>query len=254
MKEINLTSEQISAIKRSVDLGRILQDEHPEALNLYRGGKTLEEITHQLNLREKYSVSKRVAISSLSYALRGYRGTEEPVEYKGLTCEEELNQLEGEHKINGLNKGRSKSYETRKKNNLGIFSLSPDELSTNGRKGGKKGGKIVVEKRLGAHALTHEEHQEAGRKSVISQGKKPFLERIETEAFVQLGELEYAYRLSRSPFYQYSKGGSGSCKGKPNWSLITGTINRIYHNGEEVRTPTTISVCVNKKIREQGFV
>jgi DNA-directed RNA polymerase subunit H (RpoH/RPB5) len=245
-----LKPEQISAIKRSSAIGRDLQVAHPKIIDMYREGKTLEEIADELDISLSYGVNERISITSVGHALRGYDGYFGGTSYIGLGEETELDRLEEDHKLKGLDKGYLKGIETMRRNTLGIFGLTKKQLSEQGRVGGKKGGKTTLDKNLGIHSLSYEERQKVGYTAVISQGKLPWIKREETPELTRFGELEFAYILWQTPEYRHK---CGKANGKPHWNLITKRINEIYHMGQEVRTLNVVKVALNKSIREGRF-
>lgn len=64
-----LTPAQYFAWKKSEEIGTKLAEEHPEIRGLYENSWTLERIANEFDVENNYNASKRVAITSLSYAL-----------------------------------------------------------------------------------------------------------------------------------------------------------------------------------------
>jgi len=245
--ETELRPDQIAAIKRSVLVGQKLQLTHPEILDMYRNGETLEEIANDLDIVSTHNVSKRIAITSVSHALRGYDGFFEGESYSGLADKSELDRLAYERQIGTLRDNQKKSDETRKRKCVGIYGLTKDQLSSQGRKGGKKGGRTVADRKIGIHALTYEQRQQIGYNIAISQGKLPWIKREENPNYTKFGELEFGYGLTQLLKYQYQ---TGRNKGRPHWKLIAERINEIYHDNECIRTPEAVRTTINKVIRE----
>lgn len=194
-----LSPQQITAIRKGVELGRILRDEHPEIKELYKlQGLSLTKISEELQIELEYGTSFRVAVSGVWYSLIGHKRGFKIEPYEGLIIdEEELRQLGQDHKV--------KNY----------YML--------GKKLGEKHGQRTYEERRGIHALTSKEKSAIARQSAIARGVTPYKE----------GELRDAYTLSQNPHYQYS---DGKHKGKPIWQKIMDYINANNHNGEPVRT------------------
>lgn len=89
----------LSAIRTSIELGFKLRFEHPEIREMYRNDMSYSDIAKRLNITELYEVSERVAIVSLSYAIRGCKGGLRIPAYCGLIEDEaELEKLCQSHK------------------------------------------------------------------------------------------------------------------------------------------------------------
>src|SRR3989338_7003623 len=117
---MKILDDQIGAIKRSVILGRTLQEEHPELVDLYRNGKSLTEISDELEICVVYNVSESVSRNAISLALIGYGGAWVFESYTGILKEDEVKLLGEEHKSqNGKEKRKedsSKGYQSFLKN------------------------------------------------------------------------------------------------------------------------------------------
>lgn len=219
-----LTPEQITAIKLSIELGKILRDEHPEIKNLYTiQNLSQPDIAKKLNVQEEYLiVGDNVAARGVGKALTGHRGGFGIEPYTGLiTNEEELRQLKLEHIMKYSRQTIQREYEE----GIGIFALSTEERRAAGRKGAEKGavkgGKKTYEEGKGVHALSMEEKIEAGRKGAIARGLYPY----------SSAEIFEAYKLSSDPKYQNKKGRNRG----PMWQKIMEYLNLTYHGGEPVR-------------------
>jgi len=227
-----LTKKQITAIKRSINLGRILQNDFPEIAGLYRKGTFLPQIAEILNIQIKYEVSENVANEGVRRAIVGYKGDSKIENYIGLIPDKESKRIGIEHKVST---GRKLHKEK-----MGIHGKTTEQKKEDGKKGGRKS----YEKKLGVHALTteqlrglgHKLHQEKrgihaktpeqmsedGRKSAIARGLTPWTDE----------EKEFAYQLSLNPDYHYGSKVSGK--------LISSELNIKYHDGNEIRVSSSV--------------
>ena len=64
-----LTLSRYFAWQKSVEIGTKLAEEHPEIREQYGNSWTLERIAKELDVKSNYDASRRVAITSISYAL-----------------------------------------------------------------------------------------------------------------------------------------------------------------------------------------
>ena len=146
-----LSSEQIGAIKRSIEIGSLLVNDHPEIAKLYRDGMTYSGIAESLDVKGKYGASDKVAVTSIYYAIKGHAGGFGTESYDGLISDlDELAGLEHEHRANG------------------------------GRKAAELG--------LGIHAQTPEQKSEYGRIATLARGQTPWGE--EETGYAHLLSLE----------------------------------------------------------------
>ncbi len=114
-----MAPEQISAIKRSIEIGRQLVNYHPEIAKLYRDGMTYSGIAESLDVKGKYGASDKVARTSIHRAITGHAGGFKIEPYDGLISDlDELAGLEHEHRANG---GR-KTAEL----GLGVHAINPE--------------------------------------------------------------------------------------------------------------------------------
>lgn len=162
-----LDERQIAALKKGILLGGIIQKELPEIAEDYRRGMHLSDIVRVRELMSKYSIpSERVAINSVFYALKGYDGrftTFGLEEFSGLMTTEELESL---GKVHNIEHGRRMGKLTGKSNyekELGIGSLTKEELSKFGSIGGKIGDEVNRRQGSGIYGLTKEQRSEAGK-------------------------------------------------------------------------------------------
>ena len=150
----NKTPEQVGAISRGIKLGRTLQRDHPEIADLYRAGLTATEISEELGIELKYSVSVNVARTGICMAYAGHNGGFNLDAYEGLIPDvEEREKLAREHLQEG---GRKLHVEGK-----GIHGRSDEERSEAGHKGGRK----TYEEGMGIHGMSDEERREIGLKS-----------------------------------------------------------------------------------------
>ncbi|MEK6846538.1 MAG: hypothetical protein AABY16_00015 [Nanoarchaeota archaeon] len=268
----DLTPQQIRAIEIAIKLGRTLQQNHPEIVDLYRQGFFLPQIVEQLDIVSEYRVTENVALSGVGYAISGNNSLFGKIFYDGLIPEEERKELETEHKFEWGKIIGSRTYEQRK----GVHARTKEEMIKHGRMGGKIGGSKSYGEGKGVHGMTTEQKEEASSKGgQISylEGKgvhgmtteqrqeiahklheqRKGIHALTTEERQQRGRLasisrgetpwseeekREAYRLYLSPDYRYQ---TGNYKGKPMIEKILGTLNKKYHGGNPVRKKSTIN-------------
>tara|TARA_Y100000310_G_scaffold323165_1_gene383170 strand:- start:7279 stop:8166 length:888 start_codon:yes stop_codon:yes gene_type:complete len=279
VQDQDLSSKQVAAIKLGIELGRTLQEEHPEIAEMYRGGKSQLQIARELGISETYGVSERIASAAIHKTLNGHNGNFRYPEYPGLITDElELEKLAQEHiRENGKVRGDNNRIEQK-----GIFAQTIEERRELGRTSGlknyanktgyhgrtkeqrikdaRKGGRTAVRlgvgvcaisteekrrnglrlyrERIGIHGLSREEKARAARKSVISRGQTPFVERQFYETHCNYSELEVAYMMGQSLPYR-----RGSTK---NLKKISAELNNIFHNGENIRRPSSLATALCK--------
>ena len=146
-----LSNEQFGAIRRSIKLGRTLQEDHPEIAVIYEY-YSQRDIPKMLDIQSKYGVGDNVALSGVFYSINGHEEGFGVESYVGLiTDEEELKRLMEGSKVAGSLKG----YEN------GLANRTTEQMSEDSQKGGRK----VYEQGIGIHAQTLEEKREIGLKS-----------------------------------------------------------------------------------------
>ena len=220
MEKQGLTPKQITAVKRSIELGRTLQSEHPEIAEIYRNGCSLSETVEELNIMSEYDVGYGVAMSGVRYALAGHRCGFRVKSYDGFLSLEEIARLGREH----MSMAGLELY----KEGRGVHGRTKEEMSADSRKGGKISGRKAYEERKGVHAMTEEERREVGRMSAIARGLIPWSEEEKREA----------YKLSTLPDYRH---GSNTKNGK-----IARELNMKYHDGRNVRNTNSISIIIRR--------
>jgi hypothetical protein len=224
-----MAPEQISAIKRSIEIGSLLVNDHPEIAKLYRDGMTHSGIAENLDVKGKYDISSdKVAVISIYRAITGHADGFKIEPYDGLISDlDELAGLEHEHRANG---GR-KTAEL----GLGVHAINPETGLSYRAEGGRK----ATELGSGAHGINPETGEryvvEGGRIGGRIGGRKTALARGQT--LWREEETERAYLLSLEPEYQHQK---GRWKGKGDYKTIAQVLNDDYHNGEDVRSPGTV--------------
>src|SRR3989344_4539339 len=103
----SLSPEQIAAIKRSSDLGRTLQHDHPEIARLWREGYTLRRIVEELDIPSNYQVNDGIALTGVHNAIKGYSYGPRVANYVGLIDDKERTEIGKDH----LQKARLKTVE-----------------------------------------------------------------------------------------------------------------------------------------------
>jgi hypothetical protein len=218
----DLTPQQVWAIKKSLQIGEELIKNNPEIADMYRSGHSQAEIVENLSLAKKYSISDIIARVSVSNALRGYEGHLEEIldhNYEGLLGNDELDIIKQEHNIYGGEKGGKASLQKRRDNRIGIHGLSTEQLSENGKRGGKK----CYQDNIGIHSLTKQEIIQNSRKGTAALGFVNWMHE----------EQNYLMSIASDGQYQHQK---GRHKGKPDYIKITEELNKVFHEGESIRT------------------
>ena len=193
----NLSPRQFSAIKRGIDFGRILVEEHPEIADFYREGISQEKIAEMLDLKSKYGNSNSVTRTGVIKSLSGHEGGFGSSEFEGLIPDsEERSRLSLEHKV-------------------------------------EQGFKTLREK-TGVFGRTSEKRTEDAIKSVISRGQTPWKKQgdhLGNEIYCAIDELDYAHHLAQQPEFQEN----GKMK-RNKVKQIAIELNKLYHQGESIRT------------------
>lgn len=244
----NQYDSQIRAIKMTATLGRRLQLDHPEIVSMIRLGKGEKEIAKDLDIARQYGVSFNIARLAVGKALRGNNAV---VIYSGLMDLDDLESimldqksargerlvrekkgwfaLTDEQKKRIARKSGKKSYRLKR----GFFALTREEREEIGRAVGLENVRL----NRGIMAQTREQKRELGINLALSQGKEPWVEEKETEDYGNISEIDCMLLLYSSSAYTYQK---GPAIGKPNLSLIAQELNRVYHNGQRVRTDRAV--------------
>lgn len=137
------TPEQMAAIIYSIRLGRQLQQDFPEFGDEYRKGRSTGEIIQSHRLTEVYSASDSVLSAALYFALTGHDGSyaeEEP--YGGLIQKRD----EYEAARDGIRTRVSGKWGRKSADEgTGAHSLTREELQEAGRRGREKGGRSIAD-------------------------------------------------------------------------------------------------------------
>lgn len=117
--------------------------------------------------------------------------------------------------------------------------------------GGRIGGTNSYLGRVGVHARTKEQMTADARKSVRARGQVPYVPRIELNTLTHLSELHFAHLLSLHPEYRRWQNGRGK-GGYINTEKIAQELNDRFHDGETIRTGSSLSVALlrYRKARE----
>jgi hypothetical protein len=219
-----LSRSQAAAIGISAALGRTLQAEYSDILELYRAGETLAGIEERYSIAARHDVSKDTAIIALTAALRGHKGGFRVPAYGGLADKAELDDL------------------ARRRSSENLRNIAP-ELRT---EVARENGTALYERRAGLFSSTRSELQEFARRAAIARGLTPWIPQAEGRP----SELDFAYTLFQSQLYRHPPGSISP--GKPNWGLIADHVNKVYHNGASVRTKNSLSKAIARKLNQDS--
>lgn len=217
----------------SIEIGRRLQEERPEILDMLRQGNFLMEIAEKVGITNK--VTRSIAKTAICYALRGYSGRFGSKGYRGLARIDELDRIRTARQSEMGRVNGSKCI----KNKIGIFSLdqkTKDMIN-------KLGGIRSYEKGVGIHSMKHEERVNVGRMSVAARGET--LWKGSTKR--RCSEIEFVIRMRNDPENLRAVG--EAMPGHPNWRLIADKVNREYHSGKPVRTPGSVYTQIYRHAR-----
>ena len=228
-----MSSEQIGAIRHSIEIGKRLIIDHPEIAEWYRDGMSHSGIAESLDVKGNYGIlNDKVAESSIYRAITGHAGGFETEPYNGLIQNlDELAELKHKHRAEG---GR-KAVELGK----GAHGTNPET----GERYVVEGGRKLAAEGKGAHGYNPETGLryavENGRKAILAKGQTPWGKE----------ETEYSHLLSLDPEFQHQK---GSWKGKSDYKTIAQVLNEDYHNREEVRSAGAVKINLSKYIKTLG--
>jgi hypothetical protein len=244
--------ERQAAIKRSISLGRQLNQDHPELLTMYRSGSTLNQISEKLELCAVYNVTPEVARGAVSHALRGHKGQNNLPAYAGLASPEELDRLTAEHKLQGflradLPKHMDSAQATARSRGVAIYGIPKERLRKLGRAGGGISGKHNLDRKIGIFSLKGEELSEVSRMGVIASGKTPWMQ----GDLNRPSELDFALMLSEMLEYRHQ---GDKSEGRPNWRLIAETVNQGYHQGRGIRTVGAVIAACHKMKQKDASI
>ena len=91
----DLSPDQYSAIRRTIELGRTLTKERPEIAELYRKGNSLPTIMEELDIQSNYNVGENVAFNGVYRAITGHGGGFGLNSYEGLIPNPEEREILG---------------------------------------------------------------------------------------------------------------------------------------------------------------
>lgn len=130
---VDISPNQMSAIKLGISLGKKIQADFPEIGIFYKEGFTLSMLISRFNLTSYLGVKLKVAETAIYRALKGYDGGLKFLKvksYAGLLSDEELIFYGKEHnRISGVEVGK-KLFEQKK----GIFALTKEQMNEVRRK------------------------------------------------------------------------------------------------------------------------
>ncbi len=230
MKENDLSNGQFGAIKRSINLGRILQRDHPEIVDIY-GYHPQAQIPEMIDIQSRYDVSDNVAVSGVRFAVTGHNGGFGVEAYDGLITDEEESEWIGrEHMVQSGRKGGKIGgkiggniiYVKR----IGVHGRTVEQMIEDGHKGGCR----AYELRIGIHGRSADQMRDDSLKATIARGQTTWTDE----------EKEFLYQLSLNPDYQHHEDSRYS--GKSDLKLITAELNNIFHKGNEVRNANSVQI------------
>ena len=158
-----LSREQFRAIKRSIELGRTLKEDHPEIAVIY-GYYSQTDISKMLDIQSEYGVRDNVASNGVHYAINGHEEGFGIEGYVGLITDEEEREWIG--RIH-------------------------NEQSC------RKVGRKIYEQGIGIHGRTAEQHSEDVRKATIAKGQTPWSDEEKEFAYMLSQEQEYQHSNGR---------------------------------------------------------
>ncbi|MBI2665729.1 hypothetical protein HYX12_03855 [Candidatus Woesearchaeota archaeon] len=190
-----LSQSQRTAILRNIKLGKIIQEQYPEVLEMYKNSYSPIEIVRELELDSIYRVAVQSAARAVGYALAG---SHFEVCYKGLvTNRRELGKLRRSHAL----RIKSKAGTTAFRQKRGIHQEGIDH-SKNGKDGGSKGGKKAYESNKGIydHHRTPEQKRRDSLEGAIARGYHPWSK--QEEKWLYQSALDNRFRIRGVPSYQ----------------------------------------------------
>ena len=210
--ESKLTDKQINAIRIGLNLGRILQREHPDIVEIWKEAGSHVKAAEVLEVQERYGVTEIIARNAVGYAISGYRGDQFTPAYDPLISKEERAAITQEHVLDcRLADAEEVNPETGER-----------IIVEKARKGGPKGYAAGLAKR------SHKERSEWRRQALLDQGIIPFTDE----------ELEYAHQLTQNPEYQWD---TPLMKGRARLELVVLELNIQIHDCEEDRNVASVS-------------
>jgi hypothetical protein len=223
MSLATLSDKQFGGSRLAIKYGREIQEDFPEVARMYLDMKMPLEIVEELKLDRLYHINTDIARRAVINALTGCRCKVFGVGYKGLIPTKVMRKIGKEHQIEGA---RKNGYRCRDQK-IGAHALSSEAKSEIG----KIVGYMLREKRKGLFDPSRRD--EIKRKIADKKGTLVWEARQMLEDRCVYGEAEYAVRLSESKEYRHTR---QPYRNKPNWKKISDELNRLYHNGENVRS------------------
>ena len=141
------------AMAFAIDVGRRIGTDHPEIADDFRNGLSARQIAIKRGFFFEYATrTVRLASIAVGYALRGHDGTLSRPNYAGLIPPSERESLSREHRV--------------KNGKYAAERLTFEQRSAGGVKGGQRSGREAALRKLGAHALSHEEKRAIGLRNL----------------------------------------------------------------------------------------
>lgn len=222
--ETSPTNSQFAAIRFSVQLGRDLRESLPQIADEFRNGKFIREIVEDHDIALTYGISESTAIKGVRYALMGYDSDWDFLNeknYDGLIPENEYQSIGKEHRLENIRETDKKM----KKNKKGIYGISKNQRKLNG----KKGARVLIERKIGIHGQTHESRQKVAKWGALARGFTLWTDEEKIAAFDMATQQDCTYRI-----------GSKIARGK-----IAQELNGLYHDGNEIRTAGAVGRFLN---------
>lgn len=232
------------AIALAIDIGRKIQQEYPEIADDYRIGLSKPQIVRKYGLMFQYNITDSVAERAVDNALRGYGGELSVPAYQGLIPQSDLELLCAQHQT--------------RNGHFSINHLTLEDRSRGGKKGGRIGGRKVVEQKLGAHGMSSEEKRELGYRNLERKvgihamnseqkreaGRKGLIAKLQAQGLTPWTEEEEkaAFELSILPEYRTPK--------HIRRDAIAAEINRRFHENKQYRTTQSVYQAIRRYARK----
>ncbi len=209
---------RVTAIARSLSLGRKLQQDIPQLAADYRAGTKLLDIVSKYKITERYGVTSNIARAGVGIAIRGYEGGKIVSAFDGLVPRDEFEMLDRERRsVNGKKGGRA-TFERK----VGLFAPPGSGIP---KRASSEQGKYFLSEEASSAA-----RRRGGIAAAISRGDTLWSEQ----------ELQYAYGLSQDPGYQVI-GGVNNIK-------IAAELNSRFHEGRNVRNNHSTGIMLRKYV------
>lgn len=218
-----LSDQQISAIKYSIEIAKIIQIQFPNIANEYHSGDSLLILNQKYHIDELFSIKPKTAQEAIRIAIGGYQGQLEMLNippFIGMIPFDEFKRIGKKHNIDNSKKIGIEYH----KHGKGIFSINKEERI----KIGKKSAKKLLELKTGIHAQTPEQRRLLGQKTIIAQGGIIYSQE----------EFEYIKLLASDKLYQ---------KGKLiKAAAIAKKVNEKFHQSKEIRNGNKIKKIISR--------